>query len=98
MTDCQSTQKALLTRLPDSGASAWSYESDHPVPVPTATQVLVKTSHAGLNPFDWQAVSYRFGISKVARVMGRDGAGIVVKVGSDVKDFKQGDRVSFIAR
>ena len=95
MTDQPLTQRALLTRLPENGASAWSYTQHHPVPVPAPTQVLVKTSHVGLNPFDWQAVSYKFGLTKVAKVTGRDGSGVVVQVGSDVKEFKAGDRVSF---
>ena len=96
MTDRSLSQRALLTRLPDDGGSAWSYTLQHPIPVPATTQVLVKASHVGLNPFDWQAVAYKFGVTKVAKVIGRDGSGVVAEVGSDVKDFKVGDRVSLL--
>ena len=94
MTNRSLSQRALLTRLPDDGASAWSYTLQHTIPVPSATEILVKTSHVGLNPFDWQAVAYKFGVTKVAKVIGRDGSGVVAEVGSEVQEFKVGDRVS----
>jgi NADPH:quinone reductase-like Zn-dependent oxidoreductase len=96
MTDRPLSQRALLTCLPKNSESAWSHTLQHPVPVPSSTQILVKTSHVGLNPFDWQAVAYKLGLTEVAKVTGRDGSGVVVEVGANVKEFKVGDRVCLL--
>ena len=87
-------QRAVLTRIAEPGHQTWSLDVAYPVPSPSAGQVLVKVSHAGLNPFDWQSVEYKFGITKDPKVIGRDGAGIVVQVGTEVSRFREGDRVS----
>jgi len=86
-------QRAVLTRLAEPENRAWSLDVAYPVSLPSAGQVLVKVSHAGLNPFDWQSVEYKFGITKDPKVIGRDGAGVVVRVGTEVDRFREGDRV-----
>ncbi|KAL7423192.1 hypothetical protein Q5752_002492 [Cryptotrichosporon argae] len=93
------THRALLASLPPAHApdAAWQLARAHPVPVPAAGQVLIATSHVALNPFDWQGVAYRFALGPEARVMGRDGAGVVVGVGKGVTRFRVGDRVWFCA-
>ena len=87
-------QRAVLTRLAETGHETWQFTAAHPVPSPSGHQVLVKTTHIGLNPFDWQSVAYKFGVTTDPKVMGRDGAGVVVQVGTQVTRFKEGDRVS----
>ncbi len=88
------SHRALLARIPAKGQPAWQVAHSHPIPTIGPDQVLIKTSYVGLNPFDWQAVEYRFGIGHEAKAMGRDGAGVVVEMGNAVKRFNIGDRVS----
>jgi len=87
-------QRAVLARLAEPGQETWQFTAAHPVPSPWVNQVLIRTTHIGLNPFDWQSVAYKFGITNDPKVIGRDGAGVVVQVGTHVTRFKEGDRVS----
>ncbi|KAL7266974.1 hypothetical protein RUND412_010459 [Rhizina undulata] len=66
---------------------------ERPVPTPAPNQVLVKVVSAGVNPVDWKIIKYGMIIQKFPSVLGKDIAGIVEKVGDEVKDFKVGDRV-----
>jgi NADPH:quinone reductase-like Zn-dependent oxidoreductase len=68
------------------------------VPTLGEGQVLIKTSHVGLNPFDWQCLEYGLGVGPEGKVMGRDGAGVVVGTGIGVHRFSVGDRVSRMGR
>lgn len=65
-----------------------------PTPEPTGTQVLVRIAAAGVNPVD---TYLRTGIHAHAPNLpytpGKDGAGVVEAVGTDVTGFKPGDRV-----
>jgi NADPH:quinone reductase-like Zn-dependent oxidoreductase len=84
--------RALLAQVAPPGQSAWRLQ-DHKEHILLPGQVRIKTTFVGLNPYDWQGVEFRFAIGEEPRVMGRDGAGVVVEVGSAVKRFKAGDRV-----
>ena len=72
-----------------------------PVPEPAEEEVLVKVKATAVNDWDWALVRgkpylYRlmFGLFKPRKeVFGVELAGIVEKVGSDVKKFNVGDRV-----
>ncbi|EOY02383.1 Oxidoreductase, zinc-binding dehydrogenase family protein isoform 2, partial [Theobroma cacao] len=69
--------------------------SDVAVPQLNDDQVLVKVVAAGINPVDFKRM---LGLIKAADsplpiVPGYDVAGVVVKVGSQVKKFKEGDEV-----
>lgn len=88
--------RALLAQIPKDDLKAWSLVTAYPVPSLGPDQVLIKTSHVGLNPYDWQGVAFRFAIGPEAKVMGRDGAGVVVAKGSDVTRYDVGDRVGRI--
>ena len=66
-------------------------------PVPAADEILVKVYASGVNPVDWKV---REGGNDILRpylqlplTLGWDAAGIVEEIGSDVTDFKQGDKV-----
>src|SRR6266849_9180272 len=69
---------------------------DIKVPEPEDDEVQVQLKYAGVNPVDWKvregwlkdASPYKFPI-----VPGWDGAGIVTRIGSQVKKFKVGDEV-----
>ncbi|XP_057810979.1 2-methylene-furan-3-one reductase-like [Salvia miltiorrhiza] len=85
---------------------AWSYkqyggpevlklESDVAVPELNDDQVLIKVVAAALNPVDYKRRGGAFGPydSPLPIIPGFDAAGVVVKVGSKVKSFKEGDEV-----
>ncbi|KAL6187074.1 hypothetical protein ACLB2K_043189 [Fragaria x ananassa] len=89
-----------------SEMKAWVYEEyggvdvlkfDTKVAVPELLddQVLIKVMAAALNPVDFKRRQGKFQStdSPLPTVPGYDVAGVVVKVGSQVKDFKVGDEV-----
>ncbi|KAI1798848.1 GroES-like protein [Daldinia bambusicola] len=63
---------------------------DSPIPKPEADQVLIKVVVSGSNPKDWKVPGWR----NVTINQGDDIAGIVEEVGSNVTEFKPGDRVA----
>ncbi|WVR07314.1 hypothetical protein IAU60_004355 [Kwoniella sp. DSM 27419] len=93
----RTVHRALTARIPTEGQSAWELAHTRPHPTLADNQVLVETTYVALNPFDWQGVAFKYGISQEAKVMGRDGAGVIVDVGKGVERFKLGDRVWFCA-
>ncbi|XP_042406230.1 2-methylene-furan-3-one reductase-like [Zingiber officinale] len=85
---------------------AWVYDDYGPVSVLRADdgvlvpevedqQVLVKVVAAALNPVDFKRRQgmFKSADSALPTVPGYDVAGIVIKVGSQVKNFKEGDEV-----
>ncbi|XP_062106843.1 2-methylene-furan-3-one reductase-like [Humulus lupulus] len=67
-----------------------------PVPQVEEDQVLIKVIAASVNPVDFKRINGSFGDatnSSFPTVPGYDVAGVVVKVGSQVKKFKVGDEV-----
>lgn len=66
-----------------------------PEPVAAADQVLVKLEAIGVNPNESYVLSgnYNLYIPELPFIPGFDGAGIVEAVGTEVTDFKPGDRV-----
>ncbi|KAH0854441.1 hypothetical protein HID58_069247 [Brassica napus] len=77
------------------GVDVLKVESNIAVPVVNDDQVLIKVVAAALNPVDAKRRQGKFKAtdSPLPTVPGYDVAGVVVKVGSAVKDFKQGDEV-----
>lgn len=67
---------------------------DIPAPKPKPNEVVVKIAAAGVNFID---VYFREGRYPIAPpfILGQEAAGVVSEVGSDVEDFKPGDRVAF---
>jgi NADPH:quinone reductase-like Zn-dependent oxidoreductase len=64
-------------------------------PEPKADEVLVKVRVAGVNPIDWKirdGMGERLGL-KLPIFLGSEIAGTIAKVGSNVKDFQEGDAV-----
>ncbi|CAP93697.1 Protein TOXD [Penicillium chrysogenum] len=76
---------------------------DSPIPEPNDDQVLIKVVVSGSNPKDWKVPDIAAsGNSKLEMMLkakkglnlGDDIAGVVEKVGSNVVEFKPGDRVA----
>ena len=88
--------RALLARIAPHGQAVWQLAHSRPCHNLQPGHVVIHTTYVALNPFDWQGVAYRFGVGPEAKVMGRDGAGVVVKVGKGVTRFQKGDRVRTI--
>lgn len=63
---------------------------DSPIPTPEPDQVVTKVVVSGSNPKDWKRPDL-FGASLNT---GDDIAGVVHNVGSNVVEFKRGDRVA----
>ena len=67
---------------------------DVPTPEPSDSQILVKIMAAGVNPVDtYMRTGNHAHAPSLPYTPGKDGAGIVEKVGEDVTKFKPGDRV-----
>ncbi|CAM03949.1 NADPH2:quinone reductase [Saccharopolyspora erythraea NRRL 2338] len=65
---------------------------DVPVPDPGPGELLVRVRAAGVNPGDWRLREGSYGVLGPA-VLGREVAGTVTAVGSDVDGFSVGDEV-----
>ena len=85
------TQKALY--IPEKHAPFKI--ADAPLYEPGPTEVLVKIAAAALNPVDWkiQKGPYDFFAKSYPFIPGVDGAGVVEKVGEEVSNVAEGDRV-----
>jgi len=71
---------------------------DQPTPEPTDDEVLVKNYAAAFNPVDWKIFKghlQKYAPKQFPAIVGFDGAGVVVKVGKNIKDFKAGDEVIY---
>jgi NADPH:quinone reductase len=65
-----------------------------PVPHPRADQVLIQVQTAGIGVWDPDAREGEFEVGKgFPRILGNDGAGLVVAAGEGVKRFQVGDAV-----
>ncbi|EIW54862.1 GroES-like protein [Trametes versicolor FP-101664 SS1] len=88
------TQKTLLARE----ESALYVVAETPVPTPGPKDVLVQIHACALNPVDWAIVYPPYSkmlIKEWPHVPGTDGAGVVVALGSEVSNLKEGDKVVF---
>ncbi|GFN96992.1 quinone oxidoreductase [Plakobranchus ocellatus] len=76
------------------GAENLKLEKDVKIPTPGKDEVLIKVSAAGVNPVDTYIRSGTFSSRPgLPYTPGFDAAGIVEDVGSEVTQFKKGDRV-----
>ena len=85
--------KAIRIHSP-GGPEVMKWE-DVPTPEPGPNEALIKQEAVGLNYID---VYFRTGMYKAPSmplVIGQEGAGTVIDVGSDVTLVKQGDRVAY---
>jgi NADPH2:quinone reductase len=68
-----------------------------PVPSPAPSECLVELNYAGVNFIDtYQRECLSDAYKRpLPAILGREGSGTIVKIGSSVKRFQQGDRVCF---
>ena len=67
--------------------------ADAPDPVPQPDEVLLEVHYAGLNPADAYLAENQYPAKpRLPHILGRDGVGTVIAVGSAVKDVRVGDR------
>jgi NADPH2:quinone reductase len=67
--------------------------ADAPDPVPQPDEVLLEVHYAGLNPADAYLAENQYPAKpRLPHILGRDGVGTVIAVGSAVEDVRVGDR------
>ena len=81
-------------QVPKTGGAEVLTLVEIPTPKPKPNEVLVKISAAGVNYID---VYFREGRYPVTPpfIVGQEASGVVSEVGSEVKEFKAGDRVAY---
>jgi NADPH:quinone reductase-like Zn-dependent oxidoreductase len=73
-----------------------TYQVVHDFPAPTelgSQEVRIRNHATGLNHIDWKSVDYNFCLPELPWITGREMAGVVDIVGSEVSRFKVGDLV-----
>ena len=87
-------QQKVLHLLSKGGALAVRTVN---VPSPGPDDVLLRVEAAGLNPLDWKIQETGLYTTTYPVLLGEDGAGVVVAVGSNVDRLKIGDRVCVLS-
>lgn len=64
-----------------------------PIPKLNEYDILVRNKAVGLNPIDWKAKKYKFGVYSFPWINGRESSGVVVRLGSKVDNLKVNDNV-----
>lgn len=86
----QTLQNALIV-APDR---TLQLVSDFPVPKTLGScEVMIRNCATGLNHIDWKSVEYNMCLPELPWVLGREMAGVVERVGSEVTRLRAGDRV-----
>ncbi len=65
------------------------------VPAPGPKEIRVRQEAVGINFIDIYHRTGLYKLEKLPAILGSEGAGVVDAVGSDVKEFKPGDRVAY---
>lgn len=81
----------------NGGAEALTLEQDWPIAAPGPGQIRIRHTAIGLNFIDTYQRSGLYPI-KTPFVAGNEGAGTVTAVGSDVTQFRVGDRVAYMSQ
>lgn len=84
------TMRRLVLEPAESGFG-WTLDETR-VPAPGPRQVLVRVRAASLNRTDVELLDPQ-NIGKAGQVVGSDAAGEIVRVGADVNELREGDRV-----
>lgn len=65
-------------------------------PKPKKDEVIVQNKAIGINFFDHALRSGQYKLNKFPAILGLEASGVIVTLGSEVKDFKIGDRVAYV--
>lgn len=72
----------------------YQYElSETPRPYLGAHEISIRTKAIGLNPIDWKTVEYKFCMPSLPWINGRECAGVIEAVGTEVLGLRIGQRV-----
>ncbi|KID82539.1 GroES-like protein [Metarhizium guizhouense ARSEF 977] len=89
------SQTVLLLRAP---RQRYDLVEEYPVPrLAHESEVLVRNRAIGLNPIDWKAPDFGFGLPPLPCIAGRELAGEVAQVSPGNTRWKVGDRVAVIS-
>ncbi|MEW2412415.1 NADP-dependent oxidoreductase [Streptomyces sp. NPDC046866] len=86
------TETMRSVRQETLGTSEVLNLTDSPIPTPNASEILVKTHAAGVNPIDWKIREFGLWLTPPFGV-GWDVSGVVVAVSPGENRFKVGDEV-----
>ncbi|KAL7817292.1 GroES-like protein [Trichoderma gracile] len=93
--DAAQAQTVLLLHGP---RQAYRITNDYPVPrLVEDDETLIRTHTIGLNPIDWKAPDFNFGIATLPYIAGRELAGRVTQTPRRNSRLKEGDRVLAIS-
>lgn len=71
--------------------------SNLPTPTPKDNEILIENHGSSVNPIDWKirngSLRLISGIIRPPSMLGSDFAGVIIKVGKNVKRYKTGDRI-----
>ncbi|ROT36084.1 GroES-like protein [Sodiomyces alkalinus F11] len=94
-TQLPTSQTVLLLHGP---RQPYDVTTGYPLPeLQNGREILVQTETLGLNPIDWKAPDFNFGIPELPYIAGRELAGRVVKTSHSTQRFKVGDLVLVIS-
>lgn len=86
---------AMVIRSPRARIEGPSEKRSKPTPGPD--EIVVQNYAVAVNPVDWKIQDYNIAVTRYPTVLGSDVCGTVYTIGSAVKDFKVGDRVTGFA-
>ena len=76
-------------------ANQLKLDKKYPDPKPKKHEVVVKHTAIGVNFFDVAFRKGKYFLPKFPTILGQEGVGIIESVGSEVKDYKVGERVAY---
>ncbi|KAI0412940.1 quinone oxidoreductase [Xylaria grammica] len=91
----RASQTVLLLHAPKQ---SYQVSQDHATPqIDNGSELLVRTQVIGLNPIDWKAPDFGFGIPVLPYIAGRELVGQVVRTPASTTRWQEGDQVIVIS-
>ncbi|KAI0438923.1 quinone oxidoreductase [Xylaria telfairii] len=91
----RASQTVLLLHAPKQ---SYQVSKDHATPrIDNGSELLIQTQVIGLNPIDWKAPDFGFGIPVLPYIAGRELVGQVVRTSGSTTRFQEGDQVIVIS-
>ncbi|KAI1289071.1 quinone oxidoreductase [Xylaria venustula] len=96
MSGPRASQTVLLLHAPKQ---SYQVSEDYATPrIDNGSELLVRTQVIGLNPIDWKAPDFGFGIPVLPYIAGRELVGQVVRTSGSTNRFQEGDQNMSINR